>query len=172
MNEALRVIHRRRSVRNFTGQKVKKADMMSLLKAAMAAPTAVNMQPWEFIAVTERQMLDRLADGLPYAKMLYRAGAAIVVCAVPEKAHGKIREYAVIDASLASENILLAAEALGLGAVWTALYPDREREEYARKLLRIPKDVIPLNVIPVGYPTGEDKKKNKFRDENIHWEEW
>ncbi len=175
MNEKetiLAVIHNRRSVRNFTGEPVSKDDLMTILKAGMAAPSAVNYQPWEFVTVTNRETLNQLADGLPYAKMLYKAGAAIVVCAVPDKAFDKSTEYAIIDAALASQNILLATESLGLGAVWTAAFIDESRINYVRTVLNIPKNIIPLNVIPIGHPTGEDKPKDKFNDKNIHWEKY
>jgi nitroreductase len=170
--DALAVIHSRKSVRNFTGQSVEKEKLDRLLRAGMAAPTAVDRQPWSFVVVTDRKTLDTLRDGLPYAKMLGKAGAAIIVCAIPEKAFEKKVEFAVIDSSCASENILLAAEALGLGAVWTAAYPYQDRMGIVRKTLNIPDDVIPLNVIPIGYPTGVDKPKDKYKPDNIHWEKW
>jgi len=113
-----------------------------------------------------------LAGGLPYAKMLDKAGAAIVVCALPEEAYNKSTEYAILDASCASENILLAIEAMGLGGVWTAAYPDPDRMIFVRKVLGIPENVIPLNVIPVGRPTGADQPKDKYRPELMHWEKW
>jgi nitroreductase len=170
--DALSVIHSRKSVRNFTGQEVTKEVLDKILRAGMAAPTAVNKQPWSFVVVTDRKTLDNLKDGLPYTKMLDKAGAAIVVCALPEKAYEQKVEFAVIDSTCASENILLAAEALGLGAVWTAAYPYNDRMGFVRKTLNIPDNVIPLNVIPIGYPTGADKPKEKFNPENIHWEKW
>ncbi len=170
--DALTVIHSRKSVRHFTGQAVEKDDLTTLVKAGMAAPTAVNMQPWSFVVVSERKNLDALAAALPYARMLDKAGAAIIVCAVPEKAFQGNKDFAIIDASCASENILLAAEAIGLGAVWTAAYPDEPRMKAVRSILNIPENIIPLNVIPVGYPTGEDKPKDKFKPENVHWGKW
>jgi nitroreductase len=172
MPDALSVIHKRKSVRQFTGQTVSREAMDKIIRAGMAAPTAVNMQPWAFIVVTDRKTLDTLAAGLPYAKMLDKAGAAIIVCAIPGKAYEKNLELSVIDSTCASENILLAAEALGLGAVWTAAYPYKDRMDIARKVLNIPQDIIPLNVIPVGHPTGTDKPKDKYKPENIHWEKW
>jgi len=170
--DAFTVIHSRKSVRNFTGQAVGKDVLDKILKAGMAAPTAVNKQPWSFVVVTDRKTLDDLKDGLPHTKMLDKAGAAIVVCAIPEKAYEKKVEFAVIDSTCASENILLAAEALGLGAVWTAAYPYNDRMDFVRKTLNIPDNVIPLNVIPIGYPAGADKPKDKYKPENIHWEKW
>lgn len=170
--DALSVIHARKSVRHFTGESVTKEQLEQILKAGMAAPTAVNKQPWSFVVISERAALNSLAEGLPYAKMLDKAGAAIIVCTQPDRAHESSREFAIIDASCASENILLATEALGLGAVWTAAYPDQGRIDHVRKVLGIPADVIPLNVIPIGHPTGEDQPKDKFKTENIHWEKW
>lgn len=172
MPDAITVIHSRKSVRSYTGQRVGKDQLEMIMRAGMAAPTAVGRQPWSFIAVTDRATINTLQQGLPYAKMLGKAGAAIIVCALPEKAAGERFEYAIIDSALASENILLAAEALGLGAVWTAAYPDTERMDFVRKTLNIPESAVPLNVIPIGYPAGEDKAKDKFRLENIHWEKW
>jgi len=172
MGDALNVIHSRKSVRNFTGQTVSKDLLDKIVRAGMAAPTAVNMQPWSFVVVTDRKTLDMLNAGLPYAKMLGKAGAAIVVCAIPEKAYEGSKEFAIIDGSLAGENILLAAEALGLGATWTAAYPYEDRMDVARKVLGIPTNIIPLTVIPIGYPAGVDKPKNKYKPENIHWEKW
>jgi nitroreductase len=172
VSDMLSVIHHRKSVRNFTGESIKQSDIDILLKAAMAAPSAVNCQPWEFILATERTILDALGNALPFAKMIYNAGAAIIVCGVPAQAHRQMDEYAVIDSALASQNILLAAEAIGLGAVWTAAYPYPERMNSVRTILKIPGDVIPLNVIPLGYPTGEDTPKQKFHSEKIHKEQW
>ena len=170
--DALTVIHNRKSVRNFTGVPATRAELEKIVKAGMAAPSAVNKQPWSFVIVTDLKALDALAAALPYARMLSKAGSAIVVCAIPEKAYENSKDFAVIDCSCASENILLAAEALGLGAVWTAAYPDKDRMEVVRKALNIPANIIPLNVIPVGHPTGTDKPKDKFKKENIHWQKW
>lgn len=170
--DAISVIHSRKSVRSFTGEAVSREDLEEILRAGMAAPSAVGRSPWEFIVVTERALLERLREGLPYAKMLDKAGAAIVVCGLPAKAHLQKVEYAVIDSSLASENILLAVEALGLGAVWTAAYPYDDRAAHVRAVLGIPEDVIPLNVIPIGHPTGADKPKEKYRAEMIRWGRW
>lgn len=170
--DAISVIHNRKSVRNFNGESITQNEIDILLKAAMAAPSAVNCQPWEFIVVTDRKILDKLGDVLPYAKMIYKAGAAIIVCGSPEKAHKNFVEYAIIDSTLASQNILLAAEAIGLGAIWTAAYPYPDRMKSVKTILNIPAHIIPLNVIPIGHSTGEDKPKEKFNPEKIHQERW
>jgi nitroreductase len=104
--------------------------------------------------------------------MLSTAGAAIIVCTEPEKAHNKSQDLAIIDASLAGENILLAIEALGLGGVWTAAYPYADRMKHVRTVLHIPQEVIPLNVIAIGVSAGKDKPKDKYIKEKIHWEQW
>lgn len=170
-NETLEVIHNRKSVRHFTDQPVSKEQIETLLRAGMAAPTAVNRQPWVFYVVTQRDVLDTLSQQLPYAKMLTQAQAAIVVCGDMEKAGNlKDKGYWVQDCCAATENILLAAESIGLGAVWTASYPYDDRTQVVIKALNLPKDHVPLNVIPIGYPTGEDVPKNKWKPENIIWQ--
>ncbi len=170
--DILKIMYERKSVRNFTGASVSNEELLELVKAGMAAPSAVNCQPWEFIIVTDRATLDKLGDALPYAKMLFKAGAAIIVCGLPELAHHKSSDFAVIDSTLASENILLAAEVLELGAIWTAAYPYPDRMEPVRTILHIPENIIPLNVIPVGHPTGVDVPKQKFNEKKIRWEHW
>ncbi|HQP04908.1 MAG TPA: nitroreductase family protein [Bacteroidales bacterium] len=167
---ALDIIHQRKSVRNFTGEQVDTALLTEIVKAGMAAPSARNLQPWAFIVVTDRILLDSLCAVLPYAKMLSTAGAAIVVCGDMNKAASNTKtDYWVQDCSAATENILLATEALGLGGVWTAAFPYDERINPVRSVLNLPENLMPLNVIPIGHPTGEDKPKDKWKPENVHW---
>ena len=174
MNDALSIIMSRSSVRAFKSDAIQSELWDTLLRAAMAAPSAVNCQPWEFVAIRDRGMLEAFAAALPYAKMAAEAGGALVACALPEKAFQGSREFAVIDTSLACENFLLAAASLGLGAVWTALYPEADREASARRILGIPDSVIPLAFIPIGYPADE-APMNRFArtrastDECLTW---
>lgn len=171
--DAFSVIFSRKSVRKFQNKPVSRADLELILKAGMAAPTAVDRRPWAFVAVTDRKMLDTLADKLPYAKMLYQAGAAIVVLGDLDKTlPGEGQAYWIQDCSAVTQNILLAVEALGLGAVWTAVYPSKEREASVREVLGLPLNVIPLNVIPIGVPDGDPKPKDKWDPTVIHWEKW
>ncbi|HNY01401.1 MAG TPA: nitroreductase family protein [Bacteroidales bacterium] len=163
----------RKSVRHFTGEPVTKACLLMLLKAGMAAPSARNRQPLAFVTVTERKVLDELGEGLPYTKMIFQAGAAIIVCCdSTAELQAGATDLWYQDASAATENILLAVEAMDLGAVWSALYPMREREDHVRKVLALPDHIWPFSIIPVGHPTGEDTPKDKFRPERIHWERW
>ncbi len=170
VKDAITVIHERKSVRNFTGEAVDSLLLIDIVKAGMAAPSARNLQPWAFVVVTERDLLDALGEALPYAKMLDKAGAAIVVCGDMNKSatHTKT-DYWVQDCSAATQNILLAIEALGLGAVWTATFPYDERITPVIEILNLPQNLIPLNVIPIGHPTGVDKPKDKWKPENMHW---
>jgi nitroreductase len=138
------------------------------IKGCDGGAFAVNIQPWSFVVVTKRKTHDELCDKLPYAKMLDKAGAAIVVCGIPDFS----KDYWVMDCSAASENILLACHALGLGAVWTAVYVDKERIATVRNILHIPENIIPLNVIPIGIPKEKGKAIEKFKEGNIHWEGW
>jgi nitroreductase len=144
--------------------------MEDLVRAGMAAPSAVNMQPWRFMIVTKRELLDSLAERLPYAKMLSGAPAAISVCGDIRKTTGeKEREYWVQDCSAATENILLAAHGGGLGAVWTAVYPVDERIDIVQDLLDLPTYIVPLNVIALGYPSEKRTPKDKWDKEKIQW---
>jgi len=172
-NPTLKVIHSRKSVRHYINRKAAKEDLLTLVKAGMAAPTAVDRRPWAFVVITDKAKLEELEAGLPYTKMLTKSGAGIVVCGVLEKAlPGEGKEFWIQDCSAATENILLAAESMGLGAVWTGAYPSQEIMNYIRKVLGMPENIIPLNVIPVGYPAGDEKPKDKFDPANVHWEKW
>ena len=166
------VIHSRKSVKSFTGAIVSTEALEKIVRAGMAAPTAVNKQPWSFVVVTDKKKIDALAAGLSNARGIDKAGAVIIVCADPDKANLQSKDFAIIDASLASENILLATEALGLGGHWTASYPYEDKMKHVRTVLGIPATIIPLNVILVGVPTGDDKPKDKYQKDKIHWEKW
>jgi len=172
-NPFLDVIFTRKSVRKYTGEVISKSGLEILLKAAMAAPSGRNEQPWAFIAIIDPAILVKLSEGLPYAKMLPKAGAAIVVCghSVPSSRPGS-KDLWEQDCAAATQNILLAAEALNLGAVWTAVHPYPDRQEYIRKVLNIPENIYPFCVIPMGYPTGEERPKDKFDQKKIHWDLW
>jgi nitroreductase len=141
----------------------------------MAAPTAVNKQPWAFVAIDNREDLDSLAAVLPYARMLSSAPLAIVTCADLSKAiesETAERGFWIQDVSAATENLLLAAHALGLGAVWTGVYPDADRVKAVQQRLGMPDSIIPLAVVPVGYPAGEQTHKEKWNPENVHFNRW
>lgn len=155
----------RRSVRSYTDQDVEPEKLEAILEAGMAAPSGKNGQPWDFIVLTRREILDEMAERLPYAKMLREARVAIAVCADRTKS-----PYWYVDCSAAAENILLAAHALGLGAVWTATYPYRDRMDVVKELCGLPGSYDSLCVIPVGYPAREARPKDNFDAGKIHHE--
>ena len=172
-NDTLKTIFSRKSVRSYTGGPVTDEQLTMLVKAGMPAPTAVDALPWDFIVITDKTVLKRLSDALPYAKMAVSAGAAIMVTGdLKRQFGGQDSLYWIMDCSAASENILLAAESMGLGAVWTAVYPDQARVAAVRSILGIPENAMPLNFIPVGIPTGQDKPKDKFDAKRIHKDRW
>ena len=165
-------IHSRKSVRQFTSEPVTEAQTETLLRAAMAAPTAVNYQPWRFVVVTERAELDAIADILPYAQMLRQAPLAIVVCGETTWMGGAENQYWQQDCAAATQNILLAVEALGLGAVWTGVYPNKDLYPKLHDFLNLPSNVQPFCCIPIGHPAGNDQPKDKWKPENIHYGKW
>ena len=160
----------RTSVRDYEARPVEKEKIEKMLRAAMAAPTAMNKQPWHFVVVDQRNVLDALAGANPYAKMLKKAPLAIVVCGNTDKMiEGGGRDFWIQDASAATEDLLLAAHAMGLGAVWTGAYPSEERSISISKVLSLPDNLIPLNMIVVGYPAEHPQPKQKFKEENISY---
>ncbi len=175
-NAALECILTRTSVRQYQPDRTISRDTVeTLLRAAMSAPTAVNKQPWAFIALDDRAALDSLAQVLPYARMLTKAPLAIVTCGDLSKAidgEDADKGFWIQDVSAATENLLLAAHAMGLGAVWTGVYPDAERVKDVQERLGLPANVIPLAVVPVGYPTGPQKPKEKWDPANVHFNKW
>lgn len=170
-NPTLATIYERKSVRSFTGEPVSREMLTELVKAGMAAPTARNRQPWQFVVISEKPAMLSLAEKLPYAKMLASAGAAIIVCGDLEIARaGDTESMWMLDCSAATQNILLAAESMGLGAVWTAAFPYADRIAAVNEVVKLPEYVVPLCVIPVGRPTGIDRPKDKWKPERLHWE--
>lgn len=165
-------IKTRTSVRQFTDRKIGQDTLEQLVKCGMAAPTAVNKQPWAFVVVTEREVLDSLNSVHPWAH-LETAAAAIVVCGDYEKKlEGIGGEYWVQDCSAATENILLAAHAYGLGAVWCGVYPNPERIPGVKRVLNLPGSIMPLNIITLGYPAGENTPKDKWNPDVVHYQTW
>ncbi len=169
-NPALKNILTRVSVRRFADEPVGDADLTAILYAAMAAPSGVNRQPWEFIVVDDPALLKQLADSLPYAKMAAHAPAAIIVCGNKDRfldgADSNLWEQ---DCSAASENILLAAHALGLGGVWTCLYPHEDRITPVRQILNLGDNLVPFNLIPIGHPESDHAPMNKWHPDRIHF---
>ena len=172
-NQAIENIMTRVSVREFTSQKISAEQIDTLLRAAMAAPSAINKQPWAFIVVTDDSIIAQLGEALPYSRCSNHPACAIIPCGDLSKAiAGEMGAFWINDVSAATENILLAAHAMGLGAVWTGLHPDMNRAALVQNLLGLPEHIIPLCVVPVGVPAEQPDVKDKFRQDNIHYNRW
>lgn len=160
----------RTSIRAYQDKAVESDKIETLLRAGMAAPTAMNKQPWHFIVVTDKNTLKAIAEATPNAGMAAQAPLAIVVCGDMSKAaQDANKDFWIQDVSAVSENILLAAHALGLGAVWTGTWPRMERCAKIQKLLKTPDHIVPFSTMVIGYPAENPTPKDKFKTENISY---
>jgi len=180
---AIENIMNRKSVRTFSGEKLSEEQITTLLKAAMAAPSAINIQPWRFVVIDDEALMNELFADSRRPEMFTKAGAIFVVCGettTMRKPFGKPDAEPEVwenpfwheDCSAATENLLLAAEALGLGAVWTAGYPAEDRINKLIPALGLPENVKPLAIVPVGVPAGDEQPKDKWDPEKIHRNRW
>ena len=168
--EAMEAILTRRSIRQYTDRPVPDEVVTDLLKAAMAAPSAGNQQAWQFVAINEREILDEMPTIHPYSRMVKQAPLAILVCG--DMALETNKGYWVQDCSAATQNLLLAAHANGLGAVWLGVYPREQRVVDFRKLLGLPGHVVPLALVSIGYPAEEKSPANRFDPAKVHYNGW
>lgn len=168
--DAMEAIFSRRSIRKYTSQKVSEKVIEELLKAGMAAPSAGNQQPWQFVVIDDRKILNEIPKYHPYSEMLKEASVAILVCGDVESE--KHKGFWVQDCSAATQNILLAVEALGLGAVWLGVYPREDRETGIGKLLGLPEHIVPLSLIPVGYKGEQKPPAERYDASRIHHNRW
>ena len=162
----------RRSIRAFTGQPVTPEQVTMLLKAAMAAPSAGNRKPRHFIVVTDPKVKQALTEVHPYADMLLEAPVGIVVCGEPSLSFPDRPDFWIQDVSAATENLLLAAVGLGLGAVWCGVYPIQERVEGFRRILGAPERVVPFALVPVGHPAEKKEPRTQYDPLRVHTNRW
>lgn len=167
MDDRLNIIFKRRSIRAYTGEPVRAADVEALLQAGMAAPSASNRQPWHLVAVTDRAQLRALGDAHPYGKMIATAGLGIAVCGDPA-----ISEWWVQDCTAATENILIAAAALGLGGVWLGCHGRPEREQAVRRALGIPAHIGVLSLLSIGHPAEDKPARTQYDPARVHRDRW
>ena len=168
--EKLDFILDRRSIRRFTKQKIDKEQISAILKAAMYAPSAVNMQPWHFIVIDERSVMEKIMEIHPYARMLQSASHAVVVCGDELQQHDD--GYWVVDCGAATQNLLLAAQVLGLGACWVGLHPREERKISFSRLLHLPSHVKPFALVALGYPEEHKPRPDRFHPEKVKYNGW
>ena len=166
--EPINTIFARRSIRKYTTKSVSENDIKTMLEAAMAAPSSSNRKPWHFVVVTDRQILEKLAMVHPYGKMLFEAPLCIAVCGDKTISASTW----IQDCSASTENLLLAAVALGLGAVWLGVHPREGRVVPVRKVLNIPETIVPLNLISIGHPAEEKEPRTQYDESRVHHEQW
>ncbi|MGA2503530.1 MAG: nitroreductase family protein [Anaerolineales bacterium] len=171
MNPTLDSIFRRRSIRNYTDQPVEPEKLDLILKAAMAAPSAMNCKPWEFVVITDPEKLSQFRKRLIFGNR--NAPAAIVICGNPSlSVNPAARLFWVQDCSIAGGNILIAATALGLGTVWVGVHPVAEFVRIVREIAGLPKHVTPLGLIYVGYPAEEKPARTQYHENRVHWQKY
>ena len=168
MKEALNFIWTRRSVRSFTPEPVPEALVRELLEAAMAVPSACCKDPWEFLVIREKETLKKVADCLPNGSFLADAPLGIIVCGDLNRAHSGSLSYLIQDCSASIENILLAANALGLGGCWLGIHPRDERIEALAEIFRLPEKVIPVGAVALGYPISHPEARTRFNPARVH----
>jgi nitroreductase len=166
----MKAILTRRSIRKYKPQSVPDEIIAELLTAAMCAPSAGNEQPWEFVVINDRKLLNRIPEFHPYATMLKEAPVAILVCG--DLKREKHKDYWVQDCSAATENILIAVSEKKLGAVWLGIYPREERVAGLRKLLGIPENIVPFSLIAIGYPAEAKEPADRFDPVRVHQNRW
>lgn len=172
MNQKLSILFGRRSIREYGKEKVPHEMVTDLLEAAMAAPSAAAKDPWCFVVVRQKEMLTRIAGGLPHGKMLAGADVGIAACGDLRLAHDGQISYLLQDVSAAIQNLLLAASALGLGACWLGVHPREDRIAHVRGILGIPGEVVPVGVIAVGWPGEKKEARTRFQESKVHLEKW
>jgi nitroreductase len=166
----MEAIYRRRSIRKYTKEPVSEEALREFIRAGMAAPSAGNQQPWHFIIIDMRDLLDAIADIHPYAQMLRQAHTAILVCGDLDLEQHE--GFWVQDCSAATENILLEIADRGFGGVWLGVYPRNDRVQGIRKLLEIPERVVPFSLIAVGHPAEQKEPKREFLEERLRRNRW
>ncbi|AKB18299.1 MULTISPECIES: nitroreductase family protein [unclassified Methanosarcina] len=168
--ETMDAILTRRSIRKYLPEPVSRDMIEKILKAGMSAPSAGNEQPWHFIIIDRRDLLEKISEMHPYANMLKGAPAALLICA--DRNTPKFKDFWVQDCSAASENMLLAAHALGLGAVWIGVYPAEKLITDIRELFKIPEHVTPFSIISIGHPAEEKPGEPRYEASRIHDNSW
>lgn len=171
-NEVLECIMTRASVRKYKPEPVNDSIITTILKAGMAAPTAANQQAWHFVVVTNQTLKDTITNAFQWTKMVRDCAFAVVVCGDMTKLFDGDREdggFWTLDGSAASENMLLAAHALGLGGVWCGIYPEEDRMEKLSVILNLPPNLHPLNILSFGYPVSSVAPKDKWNPDNVSY---
>lgn len=162
----------RRSIRKYTAEPVCDAQIQAALEAAMAAPSARHCDPWHFIVVKDQADRDALADALPYGQMLRGAPAGIIVCGDINVAHRGELSYLLQDVAASIENLLLALDLQGLGAVWLGIHPNDDRIDAVKRAFKLPENIIPVSAIALGHPAEHPEARTRFDATKVHYGTW
>jgi nitroreductase len=164
----MEAIFNRTSIRKYKEKAVEKEKIEKLLRAAMQAPSAVNEQPWEFIVIENKETLNKLSGMSPYSKMVANSAVTFIIVANKDKL--KVADAWQQDLGAATENLLLEATYLGLGAVWLGTAVSEENMNFVKKLFKLPENIIPYAVVPVGYPDQNSTVVDRFNEDSVHYE--
>jgi nitroreductase len=165
--EAMQAIMTRQSIRRYIDKNVPDNDVQLLLKAAMQAPSANNYQPWHIVVIRERDLLHEIPKFHTYAQMLHQAALAIAICG--DLNIEKNIDYLALDCAAATENVLIAAHAMGLGAVWLGIFPRKERMTRLKNLLKLPPHIVPVSLISLGYAADHKPLQDRFKSVRVHF---
>lgn len=165
----LDVMIRRRSIRKYRRDPVPREMVLDMLKGAMYAPSASNRQPWHFLVIEDRNLLEAVPGFHPHAAMVPEAAGCIAVCADTTLSHG---EMWIQDCAAATQNILLVAESLGLGAVWLAIHPREDRITGLEALVQLPQGIVPFSLVAFGWPGEKPATPDRWDESKIHWNRW
>lgn len=162
----MNAIFHRVSIRKFQEKPVEQEKITLMLRAAMAAPSACNQQPWEFYVVTDMEKIEELSESTPFTKAAKGAPLVFVPC---YRATTKLLNFAEIDMSASVQNLLLEAVELGLGAVWMGIAPMKTKMKKVQTILGIPDDLEPFALVPCGYPAEERPQQDRYDEERVHY---
>lgn len=174
-NTTIKAIMARKSVREYSDREIPPEAIRTILEAGMSGPSAVNARPWEFIAVTDPEVLAKMSENNGRAaRPLQGAKLGILICGNLEKAFSRAPEYWIVDAAIAGQNMILAAESLGIGSVWLGTWPQEEKVANQKALFNLPEHIVPHSIIAFGYPKeeGENPVRNHWEEDRVHYNQW
>lgn len=172
--ETLKAMATRKSVRSFTSEGITFEDIKKILTAGMSGPSCMNRRMWSFVVIRNKELLGKMsvANGL-YAAPLRGAALGILICGDLERALPDAPEYWVIDASIATQNMVLAAQDLGIGSVWLGCWPCEDRVQEVRELMKLPENIVPHSILALGYPQNPDnEERDLYESDRVHFDEW
>lgn len=172
--DTIQAIKERISVRQYSDRDISESELQTILEAGMSGPTAVNARPWSFIVVRDPEMLNKMADhNGRAAEPLRKAKLGILICGDLDRAFSRAPDYWIIDASIAAQNMILAAQAMGIGSVWLGTWPQEEKVKGQSELFHLPESIVPHSIVAFGYPAEPStKEKLIFEADRVHYEKW